>query len=271
LIAAQVSVQLGMERFSAKVVDWSDEGLGLELRRLLTVGTRVRVKGQIPSGSGHRQIDVGAVVRWSCSAPTPNTFKCGLLLDRVVQSRSEDPDYYEALQLSPNADPDTIHRVFRLLAQRFHPDNQQTGDEAWFKVLARAYEVLSDPVKRAEYDARRPADQQQRWKLFESSEAAKGIEAERRKRQGLLSLLYARRANDPRDPSLSLIEMEQVLGCPREHLDFALWFLRENSWVIRYDSGKYAITAKGVEKAEVTGAYPAAETRIREDRLLAAS
>ena len=33
-------------------------------------------------------------------------------------------DYYEVLQISPNADPDTVHRVYRLLAQRFHPDNQ---------------------------------------------------------------------------------------------------------------------------------------------------
>ena len=38
------------------------------------------------------------------------------------------PDYYETLQISPNADPDTIHRVYRLLAQRFHPDTQETGE-----------------------------------------------------------------------------------------------------------------------------------------------
>ena len=41
-------------------------------------------------------------------------------------------DYYELLQISPKAEPDTIHRVFRLLAQRFHPDNQETGSEAAF-------------------------------------------------------------------------------------------------------------------------------------------
>jgi DnaJ-class molecular chaperone len=37
------------------------------------------------------------------------------------------PDYYEALQISVNAEPDTVHRVFRLLAQRFHPDNHETA------------------------------------------------------------------------------------------------------------------------------------------------
>jgi len=42
------------------------------------------------------------------------------------------PDYYEILQISPNADTDTIHRVFQLLAARLHPDNPQTGDRDKF-------------------------------------------------------------------------------------------------------------------------------------------
>ena len=41
-----------------------------------------------------------------------------------------DVDYYETLQISKNADQETVQRVFRLLAQRFHPDNLETGDEA---------------------------------------------------------------------------------------------------------------------------------------------
>ena len=40
----------------------------------------------------------------------------------------ETPNYYEFLQISPNAEPDTIHRVYRFLAARFHPDNPETGD-----------------------------------------------------------------------------------------------------------------------------------------------
>ena len=39
-------------------------------------------------------------------------------------------DYYDVLQVSPSAEPDTIHRVYRLLAQRFHPDNKETGNPA---------------------------------------------------------------------------------------------------------------------------------------------
>src|SRR5512135_3384865 len=61
-------------------------------------------------------------------------------------------DYYEFLQISPNAEPDTIHRVYRFLAVRFHPDNPETGDTEKFFLLKQAYDVLSDPVRRAEYD-----------------------------------------------------------------------------------------------------------------------
>jgi DnaJ-class molecular chaperone len=46
-------------------------------------------------------------------------------------------DYYETLQISPNAEPETIHRIFRLLAQRFHPDNQETGDSVRFRPFIR--------------------------------------------------------------------------------------------------------------------------------------
>ncbi|MEJ5370304.1 MAG: J domain-containing protein, partial [Bryobacteraceae bacterium] len=62
-------------------------------------------------------------------------------------------DYYELLQISPNAEPETITRVYRILAARFHPDNPHTGDAEKFQLLRKAYQVLSDPQRRAEYDA----------------------------------------------------------------------------------------------------------------------
>ncbi len=42
-----------------------------------------------------------------------------------------------------------IHRVYRLLAQRYHPDNGITGDEKSFRAITDAYKVLSEPEKRA--------------------------------------------------------------------------------------------------------------------------
>ena len=52
---------------------------------------------------------------------------------------SEQVDYYELLQISPNAEPETIHRVYRLLAQRYHPDNRETGNAQKFRQLHDAY------------------------------------------------------------------------------------------------------------------------------------
>jgi DnaJ-class molecular chaperone len=64
-------------------------------------------------------------------------------------------DYYEVLQISPNADQETIHRVYRIQAQRFHPDNRDQGNADSFRKVADAYQILGDPKKRAAYDAER--------------------------------------------------------------------------------------------------------------------
>jgi curved DNA-binding protein len=175
---------------------------------------------------------------------------------------SAEPDYYEVLQLSPNADPDTVHRLFRVLAQRFHPDNRETGDAGTFKSLVRAYEVLVDPARRAAYDAQRPAQQAKRWRIFDNAHSAEGAEAEKRKRHGILSLLYLRRATEPHVPQMALIEFEQLLGCPREHLEFALCVLREDAWIDRTDNGRFSITAKGVHEAESLGEFTGPGPRL---------
>ena len=59
--------------------------------------------------------------------------------------------------------------------------------------------------------------------------------------------------------------LEDLLGVPREHLEFSLWYLRENALVVRGDSMRYAITAKGCDLVEQE---PAAVAQGREDRLL---
>jgi molecular chaperone DnaJ len=63
-------------------------------------------------------------------------------------------DYYEVLSVSRNADADEIKKAYRALARKYHPDvNNGTPEaEERFKEINAAYEILSDPDKRAIYD-----------------------------------------------------------------------------------------------------------------------
>lgn len=60
-------------------------------------------------------------------------------------------DYYDILGVQPSADAEEIKRAFRRLAHQHHPD-KVGGDAERFKRLNEAYQVLSDPAKRARYD-----------------------------------------------------------------------------------------------------------------------
>jgi DnaJ-class molecular chaperone len=58
---------------------------------------------------------------------------------------------YDELELPKNCSEDDIKQQYRSLAQKHHPD--KGGDEEKFKTIKFAYEVLSDPIRRKEYDS----------------------------------------------------------------------------------------------------------------------
>lgn len=157
-------------------------------------------------------------------------------------------DYYEVLQLSPRADQDTIQRVFRHLAKRLHPDNAESGDAARFEQVMRAFEVLSDPARRAKYDAGYEQEREHRWRIFNQDTTESEVAGDRRVRTAVLKLLYAARRNDADRPGIGMLELERLLGCPEHHMKFHLWYLRENDWIERLENGTIAITASGVDR-----------------------
>jgi molecular chaperone DnaJ len=61
-------------------------------------------------------------------------------------------DYYEVLGVPKKASAEEIKKAFRTKARSLHPDNKDSGDEAAFKELAEAYEVLSSEERRSKYD-----------------------------------------------------------------------------------------------------------------------
>jgi curved DNA-binding protein CbpA len=160
-------------------------------------------------------------------------------------------DHYEILQISPNAEIDTIHRVYRLLAQRFHPDNSESGDPARFRSITDAYQVLSDPVSRAQYDVKHAQRQQRRWRLVQSgNQSEHDFESEQITRLTVLEALYTKRRVEPNAPGIYPGEFESLIGQPREHIEFALWFLIQRKLVERTDDSRTVISGAGAEYLE---------------------
>jgi curved DNA-binding protein len=180
-------------------------------------------------------------------------------------STREFVDHYEVLQLSQNANGETLERVYRLLAKRYHPDNQVTGDAEKFTQIRESYEVLSNPEKRAAYDIQYDDNRSVVWKIFDQSSAADGREEDRRIFHGILSLLYVARRRDVRSPGLGILYIEKMLGCPRQHLEFPIWYLKQRGWIQTLDNGQLAITVDGVDKLADR------DLELRTDRLLGES
>lgn len=237
------------EKIAAKITDTGEYGYGVLLREQLRDGQAVLVE-RSGRTRGH--------VAW-CTPASAGVFRAGIAMDdartEATATGDDFEDFYETLEVNPAASLDTVHKIYRILAQRVHPDNPESGNEEQFKRLIRAYRVLSDPEQRAAFDAVRSRMGAKQWRIFDPESALPGLEQEQRKRRGILSALYTKRMRQPENCGVSIPEMEQLLTVPREHLEFPLWFLKEQGWILRTDGGKHHITAKGVEHAEATGAW----------------
>jgi len=159
-------------------------------------------------------------------------------------------NYYEFLQISPHAEPATIHRVFQFLAIRFHPDNPETGDAEKFILLKQAYSVLSDSKRRAEYDEASEKDPLQPVPLSIEIDFMDSLKGELNRRLAILALLYIRRRTSPGAPAVSLAEVETRMGFPRDYLEFTTWYLQKKGYITRADNSDFTLTADGVDFVE---------------------
>jgi curved DNA-binding protein CbpA len=158
-------------------------------------------------------------------------------------------DYYGFLQISPQAEPETISRVFHFLASRYHPDNPTTGNAEKFMQLKQAYDVLSDPVRRAEYDGAREVAHET-VPLSTSIDFMDNIEGELNRRLAVLALLYIQRRTTPYAPEVPLSKVERRMGFPRDYLDFTTWYLQKKSYIARADNSDFTLTVAGVDYVE---------------------
>ncbi|MEZ6129127.1 MAG: J domain-containing protein [Planctomycetaceae bacterium] len=168
-------------------------------------------------------------------------------------------DFYEVLEVSPNANCETIERIFRYHGQRLHPDNAETGNDERFRLLLKAYSTLRDPDKRAAYDVAYREHQKDKGQLADGAAATSSDSAQR---HTMLSLFYSQRRRDMRQPGIGISTLEQVMKCPREVLEFHLWYFKEKAWVKREESGLYAITAEGIDRIESSQQNITAKDRL---------
>jgi curved DNA-binding protein CbpA len=236
-------------------VDVSSSGVGIESSTELKPGSIVYVEARDGSLQGECEV-VHCTGRGA-------RFHIGLEFREHTEHEEEaepepepmqasgEGDHYETLQISQKADVQTIHRVFRIMASRFHPDNPETGDLEQFLRMKEAYAVLSDPDRRKLYDATLAKDRDSGPRpIFALKDFVIGVEAEANRRLGVLSLLYVRRQTNQDHPGVSLLDLEREMGFPREYLNFTMWYLRSKDFVTLADNSDYALTANGADYVE---------------------
>lgn len=172
-------------------------------------------------------------------------------------------DFYELLQLSPNADTDTVDRIFRHLAKKTHPDSTEFPDNERFQKIVEAHRTLADPVARAAYDVKHQEYLNSKWQLASEASGMSAFDEDKVTRQRILSLLYVQRRRNMRNPGLGELTIARLLMTPVELLEFHLWYLKAQGWLERLESGLMAITAPGVDEIERS------RLRLMPDHLLA--
>lgn len=229
-----------------RALDTSESGMSLQCSQGVAPGTRVYMH------SARYGFPLEAVVRYSVARG--DTFRIGVEFSEstrlMVQGVAVDTDYYEILQLSPKADMETINRVYRIMAGRFHPDNTESGDQERFLLLSEAYRVLSNPDTRARYDNARQTESPRPLPMFQARAFVDEKQGEVNRRLGVLCLLYAQRRRNHEHPSVSLLDLEELMAIPREYLEFTLWYLKEKKYLQMDQGADFSLTAAGVDFVE---------------------
>ncbi len=266
------AVKISVQNPSGRVLDTKGELISVR-GDLLTVRTAFAIEvgsSAYVSGGGVQNLSVQIS---TCAYEGPDQYRVECRSQEgssqnTRNAQTSDPDvedYYAILEVSPTAAGDTISRVYRALAHRFHPDNKETGDQEMFSKITEAYSVLADDQKRTAYDVKFEASKAMRWKIFESPEQAQGVEAEKAKRNGILGVLYRRLLATPWKSEVMRRHIEELLGCPTEQLEASFWYLIQKKFIVQGDGGSYRITHDGMDHFEASGAKAPPERALLEE------
>lgn len=227
-----------------RAIDISEHGVAIECPVSIPPGSSVIVWAPA--------FHVSALAEVRHSTWQRSIYILGLKFLARTTTSQNDPyaaDHYELLRLGSDAPPETVERVYKKLARRFHPDNADTGNAETFLRISEAYRVLSDPQKKMEYDNERTAARSTPRFQFRSSDFFSGVLGEQNRRLAILCLLYRKRTSNYEFPGLSLYDLEQMTGCTQGELGFSIWYNCEKGFARATDSD-YCLTAEGVDFVE---------------------
>ena len=174
-------------------------------------------------------------------------------------------NYYEIMGVRPSASEEAIALRFRSLVRRYHPDNTITGDRVKFEAILQANDTLRDRARRAQYhkdnshqlpplscELNEHADDVSKAQSADEDPEfvdGLGIDRDAAIQNNLLTMLYLQRRRKTRETGIGNAELERLSGCPHEHLELHIWYLREKGWIARGEDGLLAITVEGVDRA----------------------
>src|SRR5580704_4389873 len=173
-------------RVRARFLAQEGQTLKVQINTALGLNLLVSIAGEIDTGAGREPL-LGRYRVASCKIAGIGKYQADLTAETVAESAGsatpaanadDEADHYQVLQVSRTADVDTIRRVFHVLAQRYHPDNRETGNQDKFRQVVEAHTVLNDPVKRAAHDVFLAGEDKIRFKLFDTLQSSEGVQAE---------------------------------------------------------------------------------------------
>ena len=228
-----------------RAVDISEAGVGVESSEPLPPCSHVVVRAQ--------EFEIAALAKVTHCSWRRSIYFLGLQFVARTSTGAADgrgPDHYEILRLGNEAGYENIERVYRTLAKRYHPDNEETGDAEIFLRIYEAHRILSDPDRRERYDRERNNQKSVARFEFGSGDFFGGLKGEQNRRLAVLCLLYRKKAVDLDSPGLTMLDLEGLSGLTREELGFGLWYLAEKRFAVVGDDSKYRITSQGVDHVE---------------------
>lgn len=160
-------------------------------------------------------------------------------------------DFYAVLGVGRGASSEEIATAYHALATQYHPNTPRTGDREMFAKVNEAYEVLSNPAERAEFDkSLAPATVERGAPSFSGPKFFDALREENRRRLAVLCVLFDHRQRNPARPTMTFRELEPILTLSTDELNLTLWFLRQRGLVLIDDKSSMQVTVDGMEYLE---------------------